>query len=119
MAKKSDEAPATEKVEVTRGAIRLITQCLQQAGWAKQTSTLYQAGKLATELEERFEDDKMPDSAPEPVVKEWAHKTVEVELDKKQKKLMKACLSHHVGQGVVAPTQHFMCLAEVLDMDLD
>lgn len=115
MAAKTDEPIS---ITVTRGAVRLITQCLQQPGWAKETSTLYRAGKLAASLEDQF-DDLPPDSSPEEAMREWAFKEVSIDLTAKTKKLMTACLKHHVGQGAIAPTQHFISLVDALEIDID
>ena len=66
MAKKEKKVEEPEKLEVTRGAVRLLTQCLKQPGWAKEPTTLYRAGKFGCMLEDKFTDE-LPEGTPEEV----------------------------------------------------
>jgi len=104
------------EIKLTRGAIKLLQTIVPQPNWAKTLDNVYRAGRFIEILEEKFPEEmpREPDKQ-----RDWLNEFVQFSITPKYRKMLEACLEHHVKAGAIVPTKHTIVLMDALGLEFD
>ena len=101
------------RVEMTRGALNLLTHLLSSNGWCSDVKLFYVAGKFLTE--------ELDDQPAPPAKKEEQDRFVEemvaVELSLDMQKCCRVCVAYHFKRGAFGINRHTMMLMNLFCAD--
>ena len=106
-------------ITITRGAVNLVIGALGQPGWTKSTLSLYRAGKLLDQLETQFDGDAAPSDKDPAAIKAWSVTAHTLGWTPKDIDTVKECIKHHVKEGHIPPSKHYVSVADALGLEDD